>query len=160
MGDPWGTPQTSSLGLVTPPWNRTCTLRHSRNDEVHRSNDLGHPWACIRHISLLCKTASKAPCTSSVTNVEAQPCVLASSMSCTTHETRSFDDLLGSAPNCWRPTISQTIESCDILFAKILSKPFPRQDRSDIGLHPFTDEGSRPFFGRKTISASLKHCGW
>ena len=94
-----------------------------------------------------------------MTNDDAQPCDLASSISCTTQEIRSVADLLGSAPNCCALTTSETIARWDILFAISLSKPFPRHESRAMGLHPFIDDGSRPDFGMKTTSASLKQEG-
>lgn len=116
----------------------------------------GHPWSCILLSSLLCKIALNIPCTSSVTKVEAQPCVRASSISCTTQDNRSMADLFDSASSFCLTTMSAKIAEWDIIFAITRSKPFARYERSQIGRHPLAELGSQPASRRNTTSASLK----
>ena len=89
-GDPCGTQHTNSFALIIPPRQCTFTLRLRRKEGFQRRIELGHPCACIRQGSLLCKTPSNAPCTSSVTNVDAHLWEWTSSILCITHDTRSL----------------------------------------------------------------------
>lgn len=51
-----------------------------------------------------------------------------------TQETKSVADRLGNAPNYWAPMISKLIARDDMRLAMVFSKPFPRHQRTAIGL--------------------------
>lgn len=104
-------------------------------------------------------TASKAPCTSSVTIAVALLDLIAASESCITQDTKSTADRPRSAPkSCWG-TASYFIASHDIRFATRSPSPFPKLESREIGRHPFGLDRSRPVFGSRTTSATLNGDG-
>lgn len=109
MNEPCGTPHFKAFFPVIPAVNRTGTPLLCRKDFVHQVILSGHPCIIILLINRLCRTASKAPYTSRVTKVNAQPWNRATSISWTMHEARSVAARLGSAPNSYLPTTSLTM---------------------------------------------------
>ncbi|EYE90756.1 uncharacterized protein EURHEDRAFT_280779 [Aspergillus ruber CBS 135680] len=99
-GEPCGRPAgTWNVRLVWFP-RRRLAVRPWVKLATHQIKLIGHPCSRSRWISCPCRTASKAPCTSSVSMEAFSPRDQASSTSWIKAAARSVAERSGRAPNC------------------------------------------------------------
>ena len=134
MGEPCGRPAgTWKVWLVWFP-RRILAVRLWVKLATHRITLIGHPCARSRLISRPDRTASKAPCMSSVSMEAFRPLAHVSSTSWIKAAARSVAERSGRAPNCWGCRTLYLIAIHAILRAIRRSRPFPRTDRRAISL--------------------------
>ncbi|KAH8749532.1 hypothetical protein F5883DRAFT_435749 [Diaporthe sp. PMI_573] len=153
-GEPWGVPQSTSIGLVTTPSSRTCTLRSVRKLSISLRVLMSHPCCRSRRRSRRLSKASKAPCTSIVRMDTTRRMARAHSVSWRKEATRSVAERPGSAPACCGLTIPALTAAHVIRLAMVRSSPLPRQEIRAIGRQERKLERSRlPAFGIMATSA-------
>ena len=121
-------------GLVSP-LKRIYIDRFMAKEYTHWTRWFSQPCSRSLYASLPGRTASNAPLTSIVRKEAFWPLKRASSTSCVRHIVRSTDDRSGKAPNYWLFRTYRVTASYASFRAISLSSPFPRTDRSAIGLY-------------------------
>src|SRR6478752_3072204 len=138
-GDTWGELHLMFLDLVTVSSRRTRACLSSIKEPTNLTKFLGQPCCSMRIMSRLRRTASKAPCTSSIIIVVV--CLFSNEcpMSCVTQARRSVAERAGIAPACCGLITlkARAVEATRL--ASILSRPLPRQERSAMGLQERVD---------------------
>ena len=134
-GDPCGSLHLTWEMSVTLSSRQMHAFLSCMNELVNLASETSQPchsmWSTRHHLSV----ASKAPFTSSV--IIKAVCLVsrACSMSCVRQARRSVMEHLRSAPACCGLSTRHWTAIPATLLTTSLSRPLPRQESSDIGLH-------------------------
>jgi hypothetical protein len=134
-GDPWASPHSIRETSVTLSSRRMRAFLSCMNELTNLTRETGEPCRSMRSTRCRLSVASKAPFTSNVIIKAVRLVSRACSMSWVRQTRRSVAERLGSAPAYCGLSTRRWTAICETLLATSLSRPLPRQERSEINLH-------------------------